>query len=63
MGTELDAATQRQLDRLYADAYGRDPELYQFLKTMETYRKTMAADTTLILSTDGEFFKYLKQSR
>ena len=49
--------------RIYAEAYGRDPELYQFLKTMETYRKTMAADTTLILSTDGEFFKYLKQSR
>ena len=49
--------------RIYADAYGRDPELYQFLKTMETYRKTMTADTTLILSTDGEFFKYLKQSR
>ena len=49
--------------RIYAQAYGRDPELYQFLKTMETYRKTMAADTTLILSTDGEFFKYLKQSR
>ena len=49
--------------RIYAEVYGRDPELYQFLKTMETYRKTMAADTTLILSTDGEFFKYLKQSR
>ena len=49
--------------RIYAEAYGRDPELYQFLKTMETYRKTMAQDTTLILSTDGEFFKFLKQSK
>ena len=49
--------------RIYAEAYGRDPELYQFLKTMETYRKTMGADTTLILSTDGEFFRFLKQSR
>jgi membrane protease subunit HflC len=49
--------------RIYAEAYGRDPELYQFLKTMETYRKTMTADTTLILSTDGEFFRFLKQSR
>jgi len=49
--------------RIYAEAYGRDPELYQFLKTMETYRKTMGPDTTLILSTDGEFFKFLKQSR
>jgi membrane protease subunit HflC len=49
--------------RIYAEAYSRDPELYQFLKTMETYRKVMAQDTTLILSTDGEFFKFLKQSR
>jgi HflC protein len=49
--------------RIYAEAYGRDPELYQFLKTMETYRKALAPDTTLILSTDGEFFRYLKQSR
>jgi membrane protease subunit HflC len=49
--------------RIYAEAYGRDPELYQFLKTMETYRKTLASDTTLILSTDGEFFKFLKSSR
>ena len=49
--------------RIYAEAYSRDPELYQFLKTMETYRKTFAPDTTLILSTEGEFFKYLKQSK
>ena len=43
-----------------AGAYNRNRELYKFVKTMETYRKTMAQDTTLILSTDGEFFKYLK---
>ena len=49
--------------RIYADAYGRDPELYQFLKTMETYRKTMGQDTTLLLSTDGEFLKFLKSSK
>lgn len=49
--------------RIYAEAYSRDPELYQFLKTMETYRKTFGPDTTLILSTDSEFFKYLRQSR
>jgi membrane protease subunit HflC len=49
--------------RIYAEAYGRDPALYQFLKTMETYRKTFAADTTLILSTDGEFFRFLKESK
>ena len=26
--------------RIYAEAYGRDPALYEFLKTMETYRST-----------------------
>ncbi|MEK6631153.1 MAG: protease modulator HflC [Acidobacteriota bacterium] len=49
--------------RIYAEAYSRDPEFYQFLKTMETFRKTLTSDSLLILSTDGEFFKYLKQSR
>ena len=59
----LDSPMAIEATRIYAEAYGRDPELYQFLKTMETYRRTMAADTTLILSTDGEFFRFLKQSR
>ncbi|MFQ5718828.1 MAG: protease modulator HflC [Acidobacteriota bacterium] len=44
---------------IYAAAYGRDPEFYRFYKTMETLRKTIDKDTSLILSTDGEFFRYL----
>ena len=60
---ELMGKADGEATRIYAEAYNRDPELYQFLKTMETYRKTFATDTTLILSTEGEFFKYLKQSR
>ena len=60
---ELMGKADGEATHIYAEAYNRDPELYQFLKTMETYRKTLASDTTLILSTEGEFFKYLKQSR
>jgi membrane protease subunit HflC len=60
---EIMGKADGEATRIYAEAYGRDPELYQFLKTMETYRKTLASDTTLILSTDGEFLKFLKQSR
>lgn len=45
---------------IYADAYNRDPDFYAFLKTMETYRETIDANTTLMLSTDSELFKYLK---
>jgi membrane protease subunit HflC len=45
---------------IYAQAYGRDPELYQFLKTMETLSRSLDESTWLILSTDSELLKYLK---
>jgi modulator of FtsH protease HflC len=49
--------------RIYADAYSRDAEFYQFLKTMETYRNTINQDSTFLLSTDGDFFKYLTRAK
>jgi membrane protease subunit HflC len=48
--------------RIYAQAYNQDPEFYQFLKTLETYRNTLDSETWLLLSTDSEFFKFLKGS-
>jgi len=45
--------------RIYAEAYQRDPEFYAFLRSMEAYRKTIGAGTTLVLSPDSEFFRYL----
>jgi membrane protease subunit HflC len=48
---------------VYAKAYNRDPEFYRFLKTMEVYRTTLDKETILMLSTDGEFLKYLKNAR
>jgi membrane protease subunit HflC len=45
---------------IYARAYGKDPELYQFLKSMETLKESLDQDTWLILSTDTELLKYLK---
>ena len=45
---------------VYAGAYGRDPEFYQFMKSLETLDNTVDANTTLILSTDSELLKYLK---
>ena len=46
--------------KIYADAYNRDPEFYAFLKTLETYTKTIDGNTTLMLSTDSDLFRYLK---
>jgi len=45
---------------IYAKAYSRDPELYQFLKAMETLSATVDDKTWLILSTDSELLRYLK---
>ncbi|OHB69822.1 MAG: HflC protein [Planctomycetes bacterium RBG_16_41_13] len=46
--------------KIYAEAYTKAPELYSFLKTLETYKTTISAQTRLILNTDGEYFRYLK---
>ena len=46
--------------QIYADAYSVDPDFYEFLKAMDVYKKTMAKDSTLILSTDSDFMKYFK---
>ena len=50
---------------IYARAYGGSAEaaeFHQFLRTMDSYRKTLDKDTTLLLSTDSDLFRYLKQS-
>lgn len=48
--------------RIYGDAYNKDPEFYSFLKTLQTYKNTVDSNTTIILTTDSEYLKYLKQS-
>ena len=50
--------------QIYAEAYGQNPraaEFYSFLRTMETYQKSLGKDTTLMLSTDTDLFRFLKQ--
>lgn len=45
---------------IYARAYSQDPEFYSFLKTLETYQKTIDENSTIILTTDSDYYKYLK---
>jgi membrane protease subunit HflC len=49
--------------KIYASAYNLDPEFYQFMKTLETYKIILDEKTWLLLSTDAEFLKYLKSTR
>ncbi len=57
---QLKGAADAKATAIYARAYGRDPDLYQFMKSMETLKASLGADTWLILSTDSEILRYLK---
>lgn len=45
--------------RIYADAYAQDPEFYAFVRSLEAYRKALDSETTLILSPQSPFLRYL----
>lgn len=46
---------------IYAKAFGMDPEFYSFITTLEIYSKAFEENTSLVLSTDSDFLKYLKR--
>jgi len=45
--------------KIYAEAYNRDPEFYQFWKTLQTYEEVIDEDTTIIISPDSDFAKFI----
>ena len=47
--------------KIYATAYKQGPEFFEFLRSMEAYKKTFKKNTTMVLSPDSEFLKYLKK--
>ena len=46
--------------RIYAEAYGQDPDFYGFLRRMETYERIVPTGTTLVVGSDSELLKYLE---
>ena len=46
---------------IYAKAYGKSPELYNYYKTLETYKKTLDPSTYFILSTDNKYLNFLEK--
>lgn len=47
--------------KIYAEAYRQDPRFFEFTRSMEAYKKTFNGKSTVVMSPDSEFFKYLKQ--
>jgi membrane protease subunit HflC len=58
---EIRGAADSTAAAVYAAAYNRDPEFYAFQRTLETYLDTLRKEDILVLSTDGEFYRYLKE--
>ena len=59
---EVKGKADAEATAIYAKAYGRDPEFYQFTKTMETLNQSLDDKAWLILSTESEMLRYLKGS-
>ena len=59
---EIKGKADAEATKVYAQAYNLNPEFYQFMKTLETYRAALEKETWLLLSTDSEFLKYLKST-
>lgn len=49
--------------RIYAQAFGQDPEFYQFLRTLESYQKFVGQNSTIVLNADSELLRYLNSSK
>jgi modulator of FtsH protease HflC len=45
---------------IYAKSYSKGPKFYEFMKSMDSYKKSIKKEAKLILSNDSEFLKYLK---
>ena len=46
---------------IYAESFSKDPDFYEFLRTLETYERVIDKETTLVLQGDSKLFKILTQ--
>lgn len=59
----IQAEAQAEAARIYADAYGKDPEFYDFYRAMQSYRQTFLngeGSSAMVLSEDSEYFRQFR---
>ncbi|MBT5969130.1 MAG: protease modulator HflC [Nitrospina sp.] len=47
--------------KIYADSFSKDPKFYNFIRSMEAYKKSLRTGTTILLSEDSEFLNFLNK--
>ena len=57
---EIRGTADAEVIRIAAEAFGRSPEFYAFLKRLELLKQSLGRDTRVVLSTDTELFRLLK---
>jgi membrane protease subunit HflC len=60
---EIRGVADAKATEIYASAYNQNPdavEFYEFTRTLQAYKSIITANTTLVLSTDSDLFKFLK---
>ncbi|MDT8443864.1 MAG: protease modulator HflC [Desulfuromonadales bacterium] len=60
---EVRGGADAEAAAIYADAYNRDKEFYAFLRTLESYKKSIQKNGRLVISTDSDYYRYLKQAQ
>lgn len=58
-GEELRGSGEAERNRIFAEAFGRDPDFFAFYRSMQAYEQGLKpGDTRLVISPDSDFFKY-----
>jgi len=57
---EIMGESDARATKIYAQAYNKDPEFYSFMRTLEAYKNTLDKQTHLYLTSDSDFYRYLK---
>jgi membrane protease subunit HflC len=59
---EVRGKADAEATRVYGDAYNRNPEFYAFSRTLEAYKDGQNKNSVLILTTDSDYYRYLKDT-
>jgi len=60
---EVRGAADAEAASIYAAAYNQDKEFYAFLRSMESYKKAIQKNGRLVITTDSDYYRYLKDAR
>lgn len=61
---KIKGAGDAEANRIYAEAFGRDPEFARFYRSVEAYREAFGKKgDVMVTDTNGEFFRYFKNDK